>query len=255
VHREYELALADHRTSVCESGSGDATLLLHSSGLTGRAWSGLLPLLADRGRTIAYDLRMHGTAATAPPETFSIAACARDGATVLDQLGIEAARVVGSSIGGAIGLQLALDHPGRVTELTIVGSRARYDPDVMRQRIADIREHGMASQIEATLARWFSPAALATSSPGVTWVRAQLARVPDAVWLRLWETLAALDLIDQIEQIAVPVIVVAPEFDHNPRPALREVAERIPGARFAVLDGAFHLVNVEAPAALLPLLG
>jgi 3-oxoadipate enol-lactonase len=68
--------------------------------------------LADRYRIVRYDLPGHGAGPT-PDGPYSMAGMADAVAALLDRLGIERAHCAGVSIGGAIGQQLALDHPGR----------------------------------------------------------------------------------------------------------------------------------------------
>lgn len=124
---------------------GDPALLLvngFSSQIIG--WfDGFREALADRGRyVISFDNRDVGLsthldgvevdvaavtkAAQAgtelPPVPYTLATFAQDGVGLLDHLGIEAAHIAGSSMGGMIVQQMAIDHPDRVLSMTSIMS-------------------------------------------------------------------------------------------------------------------------------------
>ncbi|MFC9773602.1 MULTISPECIES: alpha/beta fold hydrolase [unclassified Pseudarthrobacter] len=95
-------------------------LLLHAWGESRRSFDRLIPLLAGR-RIVAPDLRGQGDA-DKPAEGYSLAAQAEDTAAILDALGMPRAAVVGSSSGGYVAQQLAVNNPEKVAALVLVGS-------------------------------------------------------------------------------------------------------------------------------------
>ena len=101
-----------------ESGSGEALVLLHSGGMCHEEWKPQLPALARHYRTIAPDLPGHG-ASPMRAERLTIGDCGRGVLDTLDALGIERAHLVGSSMGGATALWLAVHHPARVAKLVL----------------------------------------------------------------------------------------------------------------------------------------
>ncbi len=73
----------------------------------------------------------------------------------------ESRRYAGSSLGGFVGLQLALDHPDRVTRVAMIGSLPKIGTrEGWLQRSADVRSMGTPSLVTATAGRWFTPAFL-----------------------------------------------------------------------------------------------
>jgi len=93
-----------------EAGSGPAVLLLHGGLGDSGLWEPVVPLLAERFRTIRTDLRFYGRS-TGPAVPWS---WQEDTVGVLDELGIERAAVVGLSLGGKLALDVALAHPDRL---------------------------------------------------------------------------------------------------------------------------------------------
>jgi pimeloyl-ACP methyl ester carboxylesterase len=93
-----------------ESGGGPAVLLLHGGLGDSGLWEPVVPLLAERFRTIRTDLRFYGRS-TGPFVPWS---WQDDAIGVLDELGVERAAVVGLSLGGRLALDIALAHPERL---------------------------------------------------------------------------------------------------------------------------------------------
>ncbi len=101
-------------------GDGEAMLLIHGAHIA----DAFLPMaqesvLVDRHRLIRYHRRGIANSQRAPAG-FSIEDQARDALSILDQLGVERAHVVGHSYGGVIAMQLALDAADRVRSLALL---------------------------------------------------------------------------------------------------------------------------------------
>lgn len=101
-----------------EAGSGEALVLLHSGGMCHEEWKPQLPAFAKHYRALAPDLPGHGMSPMRA-DRLSIGDCGRGVLDTLDALGIERAHLVGSSMGGATALWLAVHHPDRVAKLVL----------------------------------------------------------------------------------------------------------------------------------------
>ena len=112
--------------------SGPAVVLIHGHSADLRMWDEQVPALRAAGyRVIRYDVRGHGRS-MAPPGGYTWESYSADLGDLLDRINVEgpaseslaldAAHVVGLSMGGGIALQFALDSPVRVLSLTLVDS-------------------------------------------------------------------------------------------------------------------------------------
>ncbi len=115
-------------THYFDMGSGTDTppvLLLHGSGMGTSAaltWWLNLPQLGQSNRSIAFDLIGYGETVCAPDTQFGIKAWGAHAMRVLDALNIDKAWLVGSSLGGWVALQLALDYPKRIYGVVSIGT-------------------------------------------------------------------------------------------------------------------------------------
>src|SRR5215210_1733731 len=122
--REHQrwLRVAGDDVNVIDLGHGDRTIVfIH--GLAGAwvNWLENLPAFAADHRVIAMDLPGFG-ASPMPSEPITISGYARVVEALLEQLGVDAAAVVGNSMGGFIGAELAIRFPARVERLVLVSA-------------------------------------------------------------------------------------------------------------------------------------
>ncbi|HKG26824.1 MAG TPA: alpha/beta fold hydrolase, partial [Thermomicrobiales bacterium] len=125
--REEIVTLADGRTiAALVAGPGDAQKIVFVHGLGGSqsTWQIVLGELAERNRVAAIDLPGHGQSDKADPATtdYSVPALASAVAETLGALKVTPAIVVGHSLGGAVAMHLALEHPDAVAGLVLVDS-------------------------------------------------------------------------------------------------------------------------------------
>ncbi len=107
--------------AVHEQGTGTPVVLLHAWGETHRTFDRLVPLLPDSMHLVLPDQRGVGASAK-PTSGYSLPEGAADVVALLDALGVDACWVVGTSSGGYLAQQIALDHPARVHGLVLIGS-------------------------------------------------------------------------------------------------------------------------------------
>ena len=135
-----------HRTRVIEAGHGEPLVLLHGLGGHAEAWARSIMRLAQTHHVIAIDLLWHGLSSKPTPVSDVIPNFANQVLDVLDGYGIESASIEGESLGGWIGMWMAVRNPQRVRALilnTTTGvafkpgsAKLRSGPgtDVLRQR-------------------------------------------------------------------------------------------------------------------------
>lgn len=107
-------------------GAGEPLILLHGGVGATEMFDPILPVLAKTRRVIAADLQAHGrTADIGRP--LSIEAMADDVAALIKHLGIQKADVMGYSLGGAVALRTAIQHPEAVRKLVLVSAAFKRD--------------------------------------------------------------------------------------------------------------------------------
>jgi 3-oxoadipate enol-lactonase len=163
---------------------------------------------------------------------------------VLDLVDAERFSFVGLSLGGAVGMHVALEAPDRVDRLVLAATSARFGtPETWDARIALVRSGGMDAVADAVLPRWFTPA-----FGDVQRYRAMFVSTPAAVYVRYCEILREHDLRGRLGAIGAPTLGIAGGQDPTSPPEhLEAIAAEIPGADVLVVAGGAHLVNVERP--------
>jgi pimeloyl-ACP methyl ester carboxylesterase len=119
----YPLSVASATTRVLEAGTGErAVLLLHGVGARADRWRhNILPLARAGFHVYAVDFPGHGFATKGTAPRYSVAGYAQFVREVLDELGVARAALVGTSLGGNVAAQVALDRPDLVDALVLVG--------------------------------------------------------------------------------------------------------------------------------------
>ena len=147
---------------------------------------------------------------------------------------------VGVSLGGAVGMQLALSAPERLDKLVLACTSARFgEPAQWSERAAQVREEGLEAIVDAVLARWFT-------GDVPDGFREMFLSTDRESYAQCCEALAQWDVREELGAIDVPTLVIAGEQDPSTPPEHGElIAARIPGARLEVIPNAAHLANVE----------
>ncbi|MCP5419539.1 MAG: alpha/beta fold hydrolase [Gammaproteobacteria bacterium] len=101
-----------------EAGQGEALILLHSGGMSGREWDPQMAALAQRFRVVAPDQLGHGNSPMVA-DRLAIGDIGREVVKLMDRLDIAQAHFVGSSMGGAVALWLAVNDPQRLKKLVL----------------------------------------------------------------------------------------------------------------------------------------
>ncbi|MFF4587197.1 3-oxoadipate enol-lactonase [Streptomyces sp. NPDC001388] len=228
--------------------SAPALLLGPSLGTSYALWDKVAPELSLTHRVVRYDLPGHGGS---PAHLIGPGATVGDLAGLVlalaDSLGLERFAYAGVSLGGAVGLHLAVHHPERVSKLAVICSSAHFNGSrPWEERAARVRSEGLDELAATADARWFTP--------GFT-VPQLVADHRDAdpgSYAACCDALGAFDLRERLAEIAVPTLLIAGRQDPATPPAhLREIADAVPDAALVEIPGASHLAPAERPEAVL----
>jgi len=228
-------------------GATDAPVILfiNSIGTTRELWSRQATALADRYCVISYDARGHGRSSV-PDGDYTIAQLGGDALAILDAEHVGAAHVCGISLGGITALWLGVHAPDRVRTLTAANTAARIASiPFWTERIAFVKEQGMAALADLTMLRWFTDAFRAREPQTVQQFRSMLASCQPTGYLGCCAALRDEDLRDAIAAIQRPVLTIGGRMDAaTPPEGVQFVHERIAESKMVLLDAA-HLSNVE----------
>jgi len=238
---------------VCQiDGAAGAPWLTFSNSLNTNLslWDGQVSLLADRFRILRYNTRGHG-GSEAPPGPYDLADLAGDIVALWDELGIERSHFVGLSIGGMTGQALALGWPERIGKFVLAGTRADFTGDfaaVVPQMIARVEREGVAHLQDEMPLRWFTEAVRTARPELVDQARALIATNTVAGYTACADAMIRLDYMGRLHEIALPTLLICGAQDiGTPAAGMREMAKRMPNARYVEIDPAGHLSNIENP--------
>ncbi len=237
------------------SGNGPPLVLLHAGIADRTMWDDVTPMLAERFRVIACDLRGFGETPL-PDGPFVYGA---DVTALLDGLGIERAHLIGVSMGGHVALDLALAHPELVDRLVLVGAgidRWEHEPALVASWA---EEEAAFERGDLDEVAWMN---VRTWLDGPT---RDAGSVPAPLRRRVYEMQrAALDLEnpaatgawltssrrEHLADVRAPTLVLVGSLDQRDfRRIARFLAAEIPGATFEELPGVAHLPPLERPEA------
>lgn len=225
-------------------------VLLNSIGTDHHLWDAAAPHLLPVFRLLRMDMRGHG-ASDAPQGDYSLPMLADDVAAVMNAARVDTAAIVGVSLGGMVAMQLALDHPDRVSGLALVCTSAQMDPAGWEARVAMVRESGTRAIVDLAIGRLLSPSFAINRPEIVGSLQHDLIGQADAGYAGACAAIRDMDLGGRIGAIAVPTLVVTGERDvstpyagHGDR-----LMAQIAGAVHTSLPSA-HLPPLEIPAQL-----
>jgi pimeloyl-ACP methyl ester carboxylesterase len=181
---------------------------------------------------------------------------------VLDEAGVDRGVLVGFSLGGGVALQVALDHPGRVSALALVDTTAWPGVDALArfgERAALVEAEGVEVLVQTAIERWFTPEFVAAQGDIVRRYAAWIGENDAFGYAAACRSLATLDLRARLPEIRCPTLVVVGDRDQATPVAMAEaLAAGIAGTTLRILGPAGHLVTeerwVELNAALLAFL-
>lgn len=233
--------------------SGPPVILLHGFPVDRGMWRGQLAGLGARARVVAPDLPGAGHSPAPDSDTLTMEAIADTVVGLADALGFERFVLAGLSMGGYVAFEVARKHPGRLSGLVLIDTRAEPDTDEQRHgRNADaerVLSEGCGFFIDRMIDKWLSKDTL-DKRPDVVHAVTQMARTASHAGLAA--TLRGLgerrDARPDLGAIAVPTLVIAGRQDAiTPPEDMRAMAAAIRGAQLVEVPGG-HFAPFEHPA-------
>jgi 3-oxoadipate enol-lactonase len=230
------------------SGPASAPVLMFSNSLGTNLtmWTPQVDALGGRYRILRYDTRGHGqSAVTQGP--YKISQLAEDALGLLDRLAIDKVSFCGLSMGGMIGMTLALKFPERIHKVVLCCTAAKLGSDESwNARIASVRKGGMTAVTDAVLERWYTPDFRAAAPDVIRETKQMLLTTTPDGYVANCEAIRDEDLREKIAGIQIPTLILMGKDDPVvPLTDGRFMAERVQGARYVELPAA-HMANIEA---------
>ena len=236
-------------------GDGPAVLMVHGLGGTSNVYQVQADALAERFRVIRVDSA--GAGRSAVTDGISIGTHADDLAGVLDALDVDAAAVVGHSMGTLVVRELATRHPGRVSALALLGAvraPAEAGRQAQRDRAATVRAQGAAAVAPAIVANALSATTRRDKPEVAAFVRELVMRQDAEGYARNCEALAAATDPGPVAS-GLPLLLVTGADDAvGPPEAGQEIAAVHGSATVEVLPGVGHWTTLEAAGPVTDLL-
>lgn len=240
-------------------GTGPDVVLLHGVTDNAHTWRGVQEALEGVARTHAVDLPGHGLS-DIPPAPLGARQMASWVAAYLDEVGVDRAVIVGWSLGGAVSLAFAADHPARVKGLVLESTAALAFP--FPKALWPLKVNGIAELMfrigafpgprrffmSTTFDRRFEPPEDVLERYWRDWqIKGRARYVRDL--LRAFESTAISSLLGGI---SAPAWIVHGEEDRIvPARVGRELARLLPKADLRALAGVGHAPHVERPEVVL----
>lgn len=224
-----------------------ALILLNSIGSDMDLWDGVLPHLRPHLQILRIDTRGHG-ASQAEAGDISMAELAQDVLAVADAAGLNRFAIAGVSLGGMIGMELALMAPERLTALIPICTSATMDSASWDARVATVRSEGMAAIADLAMGRFLSDQAEPAIAEAV---RRQLLSMDAEGYAACGTAIRDMNLADRVQKIAVPTLIISGTRDTStPFEGHGDyLLSHIPNAQHQALKAA-HLAPLEAPEAV-----
>jgi 3-oxoadipate enol-lactonase len=212
-------------------------ILLHPVGLDGRAGQWLtVPTF------LAPDLPGHGVNSALTIRSLDeIADFVASGMT-------EPADVIGALLGGAVGMHLALRHPQLVRSLVLAGTDSRLDAQRLTLRADAVLDGSFGP--DDVLTGWFGDNLDDPRlKPQLDYTRERLHSILPQNYSAAWRALAAHDVDARLDELTMPVTVIAASGDNvHGSDSQSALARRLRRARVAPID-AHHMSILDAPDA------
>ncbi|MDO9403515.1 MAG: alpha/beta fold hydrolase [Polaromonas sp.] len=232
------------------SGRPDGRVLVFGNSLGSdiSLWDEQASALAASFRIARFDFPGHGAAAFWPAQ--SVAGVAEALVRALEEAGVEQFCYCGISMGGAVGMELALAMPDRLSALVLSNTAAEFgSAGFWTSRMEQARAHGLPSLSEATVARWLSPAHRAADPDLFRRLCAMFEQTGLEGYLQGCRLVRDFDVRGRLDRITTPTLVIAGSSDLATPPAQSlALVSQIPHSRYLELD-ASHLAHLGQPSA------
>ena len=224
-----------------------AIILIHGAGDSSAIWEKQTAYFSKNHRVLAVDLPGHG-ARVREPGMDRHEKNAEEVCRTMDQQGISQAVVAGHSMGGAVALTMALDHPQRLQGLVLVatGARMKMRPDFLEQARQTAEQHGSEVPSSTHIIPIEQMVHPAVPAEVVLWLKDRIGGASAQATYADFQANTNFDVMNRLAEIRGPTLVIGGGEDRMaPRKFAEFLANSISGARLEVLDPCGHYPQAE----------
>lgn len=246
-----------HRLHYRVTGKGEPLIFLHGMGFCGADWIAQERFFSKNYRVIIPDFRGYGKSEK-PDHDYSVLSHTDDLNALMDHLGIDAAYMVGWSLGGMVALQFALDNPKRIIRLAVINAvpskPMRYPWDALwqMQRHVYLDFLGMALYAQAAASFMFP----FIDQIGLrNRVANKIASNSRIVYRRTIEAIFEWDLSHCLQDLKTPILFISGDRDFIPPATKRQIIQQMPNAHLKIVHNSGHGTPLDQPERTNALIG
>nr|WP_090112882.1 3-oxoadipate enol-lactonase [Limimaricola pyoseonensis] len=234
-------------TRIAGPENGPALVLAHALGTDMTLWDEAIPLLPEGLRVLRWDMRGHG-GSDVPAAPYAMGTLVSDAEAVIEAHDLREVVFAGISLGGMVAQALAVKRLDLVRALVLSNTAAKIGtPKLWDERIAAVRQSGLAPQADAVIERWFGPRS--RMGPAAARARRVLTGTDVEGYAGCCAAVSGTDLYTPVSGLRLPLLGLAGSEDRSTPPDLvRETIDLVPGSRFEIVRRAGHLPPLERPA-------
>ncbi|BAJ01902.1 alpha/beta fold hydrolase [Shewanella violacea] len=253
-----QITIDNKRLSYLDIGTGPVLLFGHSYLWDSRMWTPQIEHLSKQYRCIVPELWGHGESDPLPDSTHSLRDISQQMLQLMDSLSIDDFAVIGLSVGGMWGAELALAAPTRVKALVMMNCFIGYEPEVARAKyyaMLDIikEAQGVPAPLIEQIAPLYFAKNVAQDNPELfNTFKQSLADIDSGrieSICRLGKIIfGRRDTLDDVEQLTLPCLIMT-GLEDTVRPVLESylMHDAINGSEFINIPNAGHISSLEQP--------
>ena len=242
--------ITDSGTAWSRFGSGQSIVLLHGVGMNKNVWAPQVNELGEDFDVLVFDMWGHGESAL-PNQKLKLEDYTEQLTSLLDELEIESAHIVGHSMGALIAIDYVLAQSCQsVSALNAVFMRTPEQSTAVRNRSAELSAGGVSVNLEETLQRWFGAPSEREHVDAADLARELLLAVNPQGYAAAYEVFASSDSVhaNRLGELKVPSLFFTADGDPNSTPAMSQaMADLAPNGSAKVLAGHRHMMTLTAP--------
>ncbi|WP_420643577.1 alpha/beta fold hydrolase [Candidatus Leptofilum sp.] len=232
-------------------GEGEPLILLHGLGASGRSWEYQHQRFTEQFRVILVDVRGHGRS-DKPPGPYSVPQLAADIFDLLDHLQIDQFHLLGLSMGGMIGFQMAVEQPARFYSLTVVNSGPELVAQNWKERWLIVQRRLVLNFMSMEKIGNFIGERLFPEPHQAHYKELfvqQMRENDPKAYRAVTNALIGWSVRSQLNRIQCPVLVISGDMDYTPVANKEAYVREMPTARLQVIENSRHGTPIDQPDA------